>query len=47
MIRSRISSARPVISARAMTSAMTPTSTPRIEMIDVLAMDACLRRAVR
>ena len=46
-IRSRSSPWRPVISASAMSSAITPTVTPRIEMREINEMNACLRRASR
>ena len=35
------------MSPRAMKSAMTPTTTPSIEMAEMTEMKACLRRAVR
>src|SRR5262245_25602793 len=46
-MRFRSSLWTPVISASAMTSAMTPTPTPRIETAEISEMNACLRRAVR
>ncbi len=46
-IRSRSSPWRPVISASAISSAMTPTVTPRIEIREMSEMNACLRRASR
>ena len=35
------------MSARAMTSAMTPTPTPRMDTAEMSEMNACRRRAVR
>ena len=46
-MRSRSSLCRPVISASAMTSAMTPTVTPRVEMSEMTEMNACFRLASR
>src|SRR3954454_21518473 len=46
-IRSRSSPWRPVISASAISSAITPTITPRIEMKEMSEMNACFRRASR
>ena len=46
-MRSRISCWSPVINARATTSAMTPTVTPRVEIAEISDRNACLRRATR
>jgi hypothetical protein len=46
-MRSRSSSCRPVISASAMTSAMTPTVTPSAEISEMTEMKACFRLASR
>src|SRR6185436_2589602 len=46
-MRSRSSPCRPVIRARAITSAMTPTMTPSVEMSEMTEMNACLRLASR
>src|SRR5262245_19418990 len=46
-MRSRTSCWRPVISASAMTSAITPTVTPSVEMNEMTEMNACLRLASR
>ena len=45
--RSRSSPCRPVISASAMSSAITPTMTPSTEMKEMSEMNACLRLASR
>ena len=46
-MRSRSSCWSPVISASAMTSAITPTVTPSVEMNEMTEMNACLRFASR
>jgi len=46
-MRSRISLWTPVMSASAMTSAITPTATPTIETPEISEMSAWRRRAVR
>src|SRR6476660_5076735 len=46
-MRSRSSCCRPVISASAMTSAITPTMTPSVEISEMTEMNACLRLATR
>ena len=46
-MRVRISPCRPVMSPRAMRSAITPTATPSTEMPEIREMKACFRRAVR
>src|SRR5712691_6547864 len=46
-MRSRSSCWRPVISASAITSAMTPTVTPSVEMNEMTEMNACFRFASR
>ena len=46
-IRSRSSAWRPVISASAISSAMTPTETPSTEISEISEMKACFRRASR
>ena len=46
-MRSRSSPCRPVISASATISAITPTATPSVEMSEISEMNACLRRASR
>ncbi len=44
-MRSRSSPCRPVISASAMMSAITPTVTPSVETSEISDRNACLRRA--
>jgi hypothetical protein len=46
-MRSRSSCWRPVISASAMTSAITPTVTPSVEIAEITEMNACFRLASR
>src|ERR1700730_3768824 len=46
-ILSRSSCCRPVMTARAITTAMTPTVTPRVEISEMTEMNACLRLASR
>src|ERR1043166_4757661 len=46
-MRSRSSCCRPVIKASAMTSAITPTVTPSVEMNEMTEMNACFRLASR
>ena len=44
-MRSRSSPCRPVISASAMSTAITPTITPSTEISEISEMNACLRFA--